>query len=177
MTPRTLNVWINDALVGYIREHNGLWAFGYAPAWLASNSAFPVCPGLPLQPEEHLDGASHRPVQWYFDNLLPEEGQRALLAKASAANVEDAFALLGVYGAESAGSLTLLPPDTRPGNGTEKFLPFEELSQRIQHMPQVPLAYRSAKKMSLAGAQHKMAVIYRDGSLLTRRAPRPRRTF
>ena len=37
MTPRTLNVWINDALVGYIREQNGLWAFGYAPAWLASN--------------------------------------------------------------------------------------------------------------------------------------------
>lgn len=165
MTPRTLNVWINDALVGYIREHNGLWAFGYAPAWLASNSAFPVCPGLPLQPEEHLDGASYRPVQWYFDNLLPEEGQRALLAKASAANVEDAFALLQVYGAESAGSLTLLPPDTRPSNGTEKPLPYEELSQRIQHMPQVPLAYRSAKKMSLAGAQHKMAVIYRDGSL------------
>jgi len=32
-------------------------------------------------------------------------------------------------------------------------------------MPQVPLAYRSAKKMSLAGAQHKMAVIYRDGTL------------
>lgn len=98
MTPRTLNVWINDALVGYIREHNGLWAFGYAPAWLASNSAFPVCPGLPLQPEEHLDGASYRPVQWYFDNLLPEEGQRALLAKASAANVEDAFACWGYTG-------------------------------------------------------------------------------
>ena len=165
MTPRTLNVWINDALVGYIREQNGLWAFGYAPAWLASNSAFAVCPGLPLQPEEHLDGASHRPVQWYFDNLLPEEGQRVLLAKASAANVEDAFALLQVYGAESAGSLTLLPPDTRPANGSEKPLPYEELSQRIQQMPQVPLAYRSAKKMSLAGAQHKMAVIYRNGTL------------
>ena len=42
-------------------------------------------------------------MQWYFDNLLPEEGQRALLAKAPTANVEDAFALLQVYGAESAG--------------------------------------------------------------------------
>lgn len=121
-------------------------------------------------------------MQWYFDNLLPEEGQRALLAKAPTANVEDAFALLQVYGAESAGSLNLLPPDTRPANGTEKPLPFEELSQRIQHMPQVPLAYRSAKKMSLAGAQHKMAVIWhpvRPGGLHSldahseTRSPRP----
>ncbi|MEH6498355.1 MAG: HipA domain-containing protein [Pseudoalteromonas distincta] len=32
-------------------------------------------------------------------------------------------------------------------------------------MPDVLLAVQTAKKMSLAGAQHKMAVIYRDGQL------------
>ncbi|WXL25860.1 HipA domain-containing protein [Ectopseudomonas mendocina] len=162
---RLLNVWINQSLVGVLRENNGLWAFGYSAQWLRGASAYPLCPLLPLQEEEHLDGASIRPVQWYFDNLLPEEGQRRLIAEAAGSTVEDAFALLQHFGAESAGSLTLLPPEQTPPPGQVLELPASVLSERIKAMPKVALAQQSAKKMSLAGAQHKVAVIYRDGQL------------
>lgn len=165
MTDRTLNVWVNTNHIGSIREANGLWAFAYTSEWLDHPDAFELCPSLPLQHQEHIDGASRRPVQWFFDNLLPEEGQRSLIASASGAAIEDSFALLAYYGAESAGSITLLAPDGQPAPGGECRLPFEELSDRIQSMPEVPLANRSAKKMSLAGAQHKVAVIFRNGEL------------
>jgi serine/threonine-protein kinase HipA len=163
---RSLNAWINQTHVGTLRESNGLWAFCYSGQWLADPLAHPLCPLLPLQAEEHFDGASTRPVQWYFDNLLPEEGQRHLIAKAAGVAIEDAFALLQHFGAESAGSLTLLPPGQEPGPGSIQVLPDAELSKRIMAMPKIPLAEQAAKKMSLAGAQHKVAIIYRDGQLL-----------
>jgi len=163
---RSLNVWINQTLVGVLRENNGLWAFCYSGQWLVDPLAHPLCPLLPLQAEEHFDGASTRPVQWYFDNLLPEEDQRQLIAKAAGAAIEDAFALLQHFGAESAGSLTLLPLGQMPESGSTQILSAVELSKRILAMPKIPLAEQAAKKMSLAGAQHKVAIVYRDEQLL-----------
>ncbi|WP_313024841.1 HipA domain-containing protein [Pseudomonas lopnurensis] len=163
---RQLNVWINRTLVGELEEHNGLWTFGYSQEWLASAVAYPLCPGLPLQAARHVDGASVRPVQWYFDNLLPEEGQRSLIASAARMAEADAFGLLAHFGAESAGSITLLSPGRQPEEGGLNALPESELSQRIREMPQIPLAERSAKRMSLAGAQHKVAIVYDGAQLL-----------
>src|SRR5690606_9217778 len=103
-----------------------------------------------------LDGASQRPVQWYFDNLLPEEGQRVLLAADARLDKADAFGLLAWYGAESAGSLTLRPPDAAP-QITEALRPLPDaaLDARIRRLPKAPLTQAAAKRMSLAGAQHK----------------------
>jgi hypothetical protein len=39
------------------------------------------------------DAATQRPVQWHFDCLLPEEGQRILLARDARLNSADAFGL------------------------------------------------------------------------------------
>ena len=89
---RSLNVLINNTCVGRLRESNGLWAFAYTQAWLGDPNGSPLCPLLPLQAEEIHDGATVRPVQWFFDNLLPEEGQRILIARAADTTVEDAFA-------------------------------------------------------------------------------------
>ena len=159
---RQLEAWINQTRVGALEENNGVWAFTYSREWLDAPEAYPLCPGLPLRGEPHVDGASQRPVQWYFDNLLPEEGQRRLLAGVARLAEADAFGLLEHFGAESAGSLTLLPPGQSPAPGELRALPDTELSRRIEQMPQVPLAERAAKRMSLAGAQHKVAVVF-DG--------------
>ena len=102
MTARTLLAQINGETVGSLYEVDGLWAFQYASGWLSNPRRFALSPHLPLQDEVLLDGASWRPVQWYFDNLLPEEGQRLLLAGDAQLEAADAFALLAYYGAESA---------------------------------------------------------------------------
>ena len=80
MSGRALIASINDMKVGILQEEAGLWSFQYATEWLNHPGRFALSPHLPLTSEPLQDGASLRPVQWYFDNLLPEEGQRGLLA-------------------------------------------------------------------------------------------------
>lgn len=158
---RKLLAWIGDRLVGHLYDDNGVWSFRYADDW----GAFDLCPNLPRKQGTILDNSSKRPVQWYFDNLLPEEGQRQLLAADARLEAGDAFALLAYYGAESAGSLTLLPPGEALPPGELRPLGDAALARRIAAMPRLPLTHEAHKRMSLAGAQHKLAVVLRDGQL------------
>src|SRR3954469_15452341 len=107
MTARALEVSANGEIVGYLEEENDLWSFSYAPQWLASPDGFDLSPALARGERKHVDGATERPVQWYFDNLLPEEHLRSILADEADLPVEDAFGLLARFGSESAGSLVL----------------------------------------------------------------------
>ncbi len=167
MVERILQASINGTPVGVLRDEADIWSFEYDPAWLASPTGYALSPALPLQPGRQVDGSTSRPAQWYFDNLLPEEGQRALLARdAGLRNEADAFALLAHYGAESAGSLTLLPPghDLPPAPPLRR-LPDAMLDARIHNLPRIPLTHDAVKRMSLAGAQHKLAVVLADDGL------------
>lgn len=167
MTDRLLLAYIDRVPVGTLRDANGIWSFQYAPQWLAASGRFAISPHLPLSEAPLLDAASQRPVQWYFDNLLPEESQRTLLAKDARLDSADAFGLLAYYGAESAGSITLLPPDAPiPEDEALRALPDAELNARILALPRVPLTHNARKRMSLAGAQHKLAVVLRGGEIL-----------
>ncbi len=166
MNGRSLRASINQMEVGILQEVAGLWSFQYAAGWLSHPRAFALSPQLPLSAEPLLDGASKRPVQWYFDNLLPEEGQRRLLAADAGLDAADAFGLLASYGAESAGSLTLLPPEATPQLAAPlRPLADEVLEARIRRLPKAPLTHGAIKRMSLAGAQHKLAVVLQDGAL------------
>ncbi len=166
MTGRSLRATINQTLVGTLQEVAGLWSFKYAEEWLGNPGRFALSPHLPLTAEPLLDGASKRPVQWYFDNLLPEEGQRVLLAGDAELDTADAFGLLAWYGAESAGSITLLPPDAAPHRFEPlRRLPDDSLEARIRELPKAPLTHAAIKRMSLAGAQHKLAVVLQNNSL------------
>lgn len=163
---RSLNVYIDNALVGVLREEEDLWQFEYAPTWMTAPDGYDLAPGLPRAQSAHLDGSTTRPVQWFFDNLLPEETLRQAISTEAKVKGADAFALLEYLGAESAGSLTLLPPGTLPG-GTPgmRELADATLSQRIAALPTETLAASAPKRMSLAGAQHKLLVVYHDGKL------------
>lgn len=166
MKGRFLHASINQAEVGALQEVDGLWCFQYADDWLSSPQGFALSPYLPLTAEPLLDGASKRPVQWYFDNLLPEEGQRVLLAGDAKLDAADAFGLLAWYGAESAGSVTLLPPDAEPQSVEQlRLLSDDALEARIRQLPKAPLTHAAIKRMSLAGAQHKLAIVLQDGEL------------
>lgn len=158
---RTLAVWCNLEKVGTLGDYNNLWYFEYHPAW----NGFDLAPDLPIESGRIEDGGSRRPVQWFFDNLLPEEHARVLLVRDAKLDQADAFGLLTHYGAESAGALTLLHEAEAPTAAGESPLPFKELSRRIRTLPHTALSTGTSKRMSLAGAQHKLPVIYRDGAL------------
>lgn len=163
---RELEISVNDRLLGYLRENSASWELEYASEWSSATDAFDLAPALRRDQRVHSDGASLRPVQWYFDNLLPEEALRSALAKEARVPTEDAFGLLAYFGAESAGSLVLSDREkaVAPERGL-KPLPLSELSRRIGSLPQVSLGRNAPKKMSLAGAQHKLPIVLDDDRL------------
>jgi len=163
--PRSLNVSINDRPVGQLRELNDIWTFEYDASWLEDANAFSLSNGLPMTTPLHIDGSSVRPVQWYFDNLLPEELLREVLAKEAKIDQSDAFGLLSHFGSESAGSLVLREPGAPVAEQGLRPLTLAELQLRIKNLPHASLTQAAPKRMSLAGAQHKMVVV-REGKEL-----------
>ncbi len=163
---RTLVATLNDRRVGTLREGDDLWSFEYDPAWMEAPDGFDLSPALARKRKVHHDGGSDRPVQWYFDNLLPEEQLREVVSGEAGIRGDDAFALLEYLGAESAGSLVLRPPGQPDGvpRGLQP-LADAELTRRIRNLPRVALSHGAPKRMSSAGAQHKLLVVFRDDML------------
>jgi serine/threonine-protein kinase HipA len=162
---RELVASIEGRDVGVLRERGNLWSFEYVDAWIHAADGYDLAPSLPRAPREIVDGGSARPVQWFFDNLLPEEGAREALSRDAGIPGADAFGLLAHYGRESAGALTLLPRgESQPA---PDYLPIDdgELHRRIRDRPRRMLAASAPKKMSNAGAQDKLAVAIRGGRL------------
>ena len=164
-TARQLQVRINEQIVGTLSAQDDIWRFRYAAKWINDSQSFALAPGLPLSETEYVDGSTLRPVQWYFDNLLPEENLRSVLAKEAQIDEADAFGLLACFGAESAGSLVLALPDAPIATTGLIALPLPELDARICNLPRATLTHKAPKRMSLAGVQHKMVVIYQGGEL------------
>jgi serine/threonine-protein kinase HipA len=162
---RELVASINGRAVGVLRERANLWSFEYELDWIDADNGYDLAPSLPRKLRSVHDGATERPVQWFFDNLLPEEQARDALSREAKIESADSFGLLSYYGRESAGAITLMPP----GEGQPKpdYLPLSdaELHKRIRNRAKQPLAASAPKKMSNAGAQDKLAVVVRDGKL------------
>ncbi|MGH8138888.1 MAG: HipA domain-containing protein [Steroidobacteraceae bacterium] len=163
---RTLTAFLNDTRIGTLSEGHDLWSFEYDAKWAAAPDSFDLSPRLQRLQLVHRDGGSDRPVQWYFDNLLPEENLREAVSKEANIAGDDAFALLEHLGAESAGSLVLLPPEKDiPEHGGLRALSDENLCERIRNLARATLSSGASKRMSAAGAQNKLLVIYRDNKL------------
>jgi serine/threonine-protein kinase HipA len=159
---RQLNIFINERQVGTLFEGNDIWEFQYDKQWLEYKERYPICPQIPLQDEKQIDGSTKRYIQWFFDNLLPEEGARTLLAQDINADEADSYGILAITGAESAGAITLTNKDIGIIDSSVQVLSSEELNSRIKELPDIPLNNKESKRMSIAGAQHKMLII-KDG--------------
>ena len=160
MNQRQLEVVLNDQVIGDLKEVSDIWGFDYRREWLENPRSFDLSPAIGRFQQQHLDGSTTRPVQWFFDNLLPEEGMRALLSKEMNVPKADAFGLLAALGQESAGSLVLRVSGAQPLALGSKPLALDQLSERIQRLPRASLSSEAPKRMSLAGAQHKMVVFF-----------------
>lgn len=163
---RELLTYINNHFVGTLSENMGVWSFQYDEAWV--NDGYELSPGLPLTTIRQDDSGSVRPVQWFFDNLLPEADARLLLMAYMMKKVtvgNDTWTMLANFGAESAGALTLLRPGATLPEASLLPLSDEDLDLRIKAMPRQPLSAKAPKKMSLPGAQQKLPICMINGRL------------
>ncbi len=158
-----LEVWLFANRVGTLALVDGRLSFCYASGWLAQSDTVALSASLPLQAEP-FDDRQTRP---FFAGLLPEGQMRHLIAKQFQVSGQNDFALLDHIGGECAGAVTFLetgqalPVPTRKDD--VQWLSDEKVVAVLDELPRRPmLAGRDGLRLSLAGAQDKLPVVF-DG--------------
>ena len=159
---RDLGVWLFDQPVGTLSLWGGRLRFQYGDDWLAQPLAVGLSQSLPLRPEPFDDSQ----CRGFFAGLLPEGQLRRLIARQYQVSSQNDFALLDAIGGECAGAITFVPAGHSmipAGDAGVEWLDQPQLLALLDELPGRPmLAGRDGVRLSLAGAQDKLPVVF-DG--------------
>ena len=160
---------MNGELVGeWRRPTGGGQEFIYAASWLSSSHARPISLSLPLRPSRKPYRAG---VEAFFDNLLPDNRQiRERIQHRFRTSTAGAFDLLAEIGRDCVGALQLMPEDQPPTDirqiTTERLTP-AGVAQLLTRSLGTAFAQEEPAddtfRISLAGAQEKTALLFREG--------------
>jgi len=159
-----LEVWLFADRAGTLTLVDGRLNFCYAPDWLLRQDAVALSASLPLQAET-FDDRNTRP---FFAGLLPEGQMRRLIAQQFQVSGQNDYALLEHIGGECAGAVTFLEPGQAlpvpTCNDDVQWLSDDEVVAVLDELPRRPmLAGKDGLRLSLAGAQDKLPVVF-DGA-------------
>lgn len=159
-----LEVWLFADRVGTLALVDGRLRFCYAPDWLSHKDTVALSASLPLQAAP-FDDRKTRP---FFAGLLPEGQMRRLIAQQFQVSDQNDFALLDHIGGECAGAVTFLEPGQAlpvPTRSDDvQWLSDDEVVAILDELPRRPmLAGKDGLRLSLAGAQDKLPVVF-DGA-------------
>lgn len=146
------NLWLDD---------KKRFCFQYESKW-TKTSQIPLSLSLPIRDEPYLDDESHA----FFANLLPEQKIREVVARNLGVSSQNDFGLLEKIGGDCAGAVSIYPEGvTLPTkDNAYKKMNIAELKEIIERLPQRPLlAGEDGIRLSLAGAQKKLPIFFRDG--------------
>jgi serine/threonine-protein kinase HipA len=162
---RTLDVYLHDDLVGHlVQDDGGQMLFDYTADWLNRPGASPLSQSLPLR-KEVFKGKECRA---FFAGILPEESKREIIARNLGISARNDYAMLEQIGGECAGAVTFIPAG---GALPERNYGYRKLSEKelagiLRELPRRPLlAGDEGIRLSLAGAQDKVAVRIEDGEV------------
>lgn len=188
-----LAIWASGRRLGVLSHDTAshLFDFAYDKTWIASPSAFPLSPQMPLsagvRSREASAFAALAPEQrsaiarGFFQNLMPEGQALDVAAQANGLSKGNLAGLLLALGTETAGALSVTLADadaeadadtdadaSKARNGSEPRRPLtlKELGARIRNRSQMPFSVWDGKvRLSIAGLQDKIAVFESDGRL------------
>ncbi len=180
---RTLYVHYDRDLVGkLVQGDGGQMTFQYSPAWLSRDTPLALSWSLPLREEPF----TQRECRGFFGGLLPEENNRKVIARILGISDKNDFAMLEQIGGECAGAISFFPADEHLpaddnlaiNNGAidnrYRELSDDELAQVLRELPRRPLlAGEDGIRLSLAGAQDKIAVRLDDRKISIPRGSAP----
>ena len=162
---KQLDVYLHDSLAGQLeQDKHGRVSFGYDSSWLNQPNSVPLSYSLPLRAERYQG----KECQGFFAGVLPEEQNREIIASILGISARNDFALLEQIGGECAGAVTFIPaksalPVSRP---EYRLLDEAELAEILRELPRRPLMAGSKDiRLSLAGAQNKLAVYVENGNI------------
>ena len=163
----SLNLFYNDELVGVLLEDDEeRLSFAYAQSWLDNQSSFGISINLPLSENSF----NHMQTKAFFENLLPEGEVKQVIESLSKKNVTDEFRFLKEFGVDCAGAFILSPSDNAQRD--EKYKSSEIKIEKVYEFlrDKRPLTgtiiSEEGGRFSLAGAQDKFPIIYKDKKLL-----------
>ena len=155
-----LEVWLLNQRAGTLWLKDGELQFQYSALWLEQLQAIALSQSLPLQAEPFGDRAC-RP---FFAGLLPEGQLRQRIAQQCQISRSNDFGLLVVIGGDCAGAVSLVVGDQVAAPDAVEWLEQDQLIALLDDLPQRPmLAQRDGLRLSLAGAQDKLPVVF-DGA-------------
>lgn len=161
-----LDVYLNGKLVGqFRRERTGAVDFRYDQSWLDWENAIPVSLSLPLREDRYIGD----PVIAVFDNLLPDnDAIRQSIAAKTGALGHDPYNLLAAIGRDCVGALQFLPHGEEPPDVSSikaRRINDEAISGIIGNLARNPLGIEDDGdfRISIAGAQEKTALLWRNG--------------
>lgn len=162
---RELNVYLYEHLVGKLTQDNhGEISFKYDEKWTSEPAAIPLSQSLPLRSQVF----TRRECIGFFNGILPEGKKREVVARNLGISANNDVKMLEKIGGECAGAVTfLLPGQPAPSRNSEyNTLDAGELANKLRQLPRQPLlAGEKHIRLSLAGAQDKIAVYLSDGQL------------
>jgi serine/threonine-protein kinase HipA len=163
---RFLDVYMHGRLVGELRQDDGgVMSFQYRKDWIESSEAVPLSRSLPLRTERFR----RKECRGFFAGVLPEQSKRTLIARNLGVSEGNDFALPERIGGECAGAVQFLARgDTPSAQGNVYWeLPERALAKLLRELPRRPLmAGEAGVRLSLAGAQDKLAVKLENGRIL-----------
>jgi serine/threonine-protein kinase HipA len=177
---RALSAWVNGKLAGEWRiPARGETEFQYDSTWVESEEGRPLSLSLPFS----LDHGSikGRPVECYFDNLLPDADLiRKRVQERFHTGSRSAFDLLAAIGRDCVGAVQLLPPDEQPRNvhAIDAVSLSEAEVERILIQTVAPASIVARPgdhdfRISIAGAQEKTAFLHYKGKWCRPRGATP----
>lgn len=171
---RYLDVYFRNGKAGTLgQEADGTLTYAYDAGYLGEAGVAAISLSMPLGEEPYADQV----VRPFFSGLLPDEGARQRLAGALGLSSGNAFGLLEVIGGECAGALSLHHAGEVPApddDGGVEELTAGRLQEVIGKLRSRPLlGGEEGVRLSLAGAQDKLAVIAQAGSIGLAKGGRP----
>jgi len=113
MNHSALNVFQDKRLVGELRVEDDCWQFQYDDIWLRAEIFAPgLSPQFGKRKQAFVDTRSDKPVQNFFENMLPDGCMRTLFEQVP--GNEDSLGLLTRMGHDLPGSLSLESQERRP---------------------------------------------------------------
>jgi serine/threonine-protein kinase HipA len=170
---RALDVYLYDTKAGILEQtDDARLGFTYDRDYL-DGLGTPISISMPLSEAPYVDAIA-RP---YFSGLLPDERARRRLAAALGLSHENAFGLLEIIGGECAGALSLVPHGAPlPDLSSKETEPLDEkrLIEVLALLRERPLlGGEQGVRLSLAGAQDKLAVCLIDNRIALPQEGRP----
>src|ERR1019366_5460237 len=160
---RTLDVYLHSDLAGHlIQDAGGGMVFDYAESWLNKPGATPLSQSLPLRTKRF----KRNECRGFFAGILPDEAKREIIARNLGISARNDYAMLERIGGECAGAVTFVPAGQAlpEQNYSYRKLSAEDLAEILNELPKRPLlAGEDGMRLSLAGAQDKIAVRIENG--------------